>query len=71
MIVHLASGEMIANISARIISLNVKKRPATPRANRMAPDFLSVLHLLASALPTSSENAYHPRQFRVHLGNAG
>jgi hypothetical protein len=29
------------------------------------------LHPLASGLPASSENAYHPRQFRVHLGNPG
>src|SRR5262245_58797924 len=27
------------------------------------------IHPLASRLPASSENAYHPRQFRVHLGN--
>ena len=26
-----------------------------------------VIHPLASGLPASSENAYHPRQFRVHL----
>jgi putative ATP-dependent endonuclease of OLD family len=26
---------------------------------------------LASGLPANSENAYHPRQFRVHLGNPG
>jgi hypothetical protein len=26
---------------------------------------------LACGLPTSSENSYHPRQFRVHLGNPG
>jgi hypothetical protein len=26
------------------------------------------IHPLASGLPASSENAYHPRQFRVHLG---
>ena len=24
-----------------------------------------------SGLPASSENGYHPRQFRVHLGNPG
>src|SRR6516162_4886201 len=29
------------------------------------------IHPLASGLPASSENAYHPRQFRVHLGNPG
>jgi len=29
------------------------------------------IHPLSSGLPASSENAYHPRQFRVHLGNAG
>src|SRR5262245_8368157 len=26
---------------------------------------------LACGLPASSENSYHPRQFRVHLGNPG
>jgi len=29
------------------------------------------IHPLASGLPASSENAYHPRQFRIHLGNPG
>jgi hypothetical protein len=29
------------------------------------------IHPLASGLPGSSENAYHPRQFRVHLRNPG
>jgi hypothetical protein len=32
---------------------------------------LGAIHPLASGLPASSENAYHPRQFRVHLGNPG
>jgi hypothetical protein len=26
---------------------------------------------LACGLPTSSENSYHPRQFRIHLGDPG
>jgi hypothetical protein len=29
------------------------------------------IHPFASGLPASSENVYHPRQFRVHLGNPG
>ena len=29
------------------------------------------IHPLASGLPASSENAYYPRQFRVHPGNPG
>ena len=32
---------------------------------------LGAIHPLASALPASSENAYHPRQFRIDLGNPG
>jgi hypothetical protein len=29
------------------------------------------IHPLASGLPASSEKVYHPRQFKVHLGNPG
>ena len=29
------------------------------------------IHPLASGLPARSENACHPRQFRVHLGDPG
>jgi len=42
---------------------NAAEKCATPDA-----DFAGLSYL---GFPTSSENGYHPRQFRVHLGNPG
>src|SRR5262249_33544000 len=44
------------------------KRPDQAVKHR-SDEMLGVIHPLASELPASSENVYHPRQFWVHLGN--
>ena len=47
----------------------------TARSGSQAPlgrsGMSGAIHPLASGLPACSENAYHPRQFRVLLGNPG
>jgi hypothetical protein len=56
-------------IKSHLLLVHCTNHDAWYRVDIMLAD--AGIHPLASGLPASSENAYHPRQFRVHLGNPG
>ena len=72
-----ASNALFATyVPGNVTTLSEVRMPRkTARSGSQTPlgrsGMLGAIHPLASALPASSENAYHPRQFWIHLGNPG